>query len=129
MHSVTKYLAGHSDVILGATVTADTEAGRAAHERLPAPPAVHGAIAGPMEVWLALRGLRTLHLRVERASANAAELARRLAGHPAVERVRYPGLGRDRRDRGAPAASRPPSGSPRRPGCGCTRRAWVASSR
>ena len=46
-----------------------------------------------MEVCLALRGLRTLPLRVERASANAADLARRLAGHPCVQRVRYPGLG------------------------------------
>ena len=46
-----------------------------------------------METWLGLRGIRTLHLRMERATANAAELARRLATHPAVERVRYPGFG------------------------------------
>src|SRR5207342_2035062 len=48
---------------------------------------------GPFEAWLALRGLRTLHLRLERAQANAAELARRLADHPAIDEVRYPGLG------------------------------------
>ena len=93
MHSVTKFLAGHSDVILGATVTADTDAGRAAYERLSHHRLIHGAIAGPMETWLALRGMRTMHLRVERASANAADLAGRLAGHPCVQRVRYPGFG------------------------------------
>jgi len=93
MHSVTKFLAGHSDVILGATVTADTDAGRAAYERLSHHRLIHGAIAGPMETWLALRGMRTMHLRFERASANAADLAGRLAGHPCVQRVRYPGLG------------------------------------
>lgn len=52
-----------------------------------------GAIAGPMEAWLALRGLRTLHVRFERACDNAAQLATRLAEHPVVERVRYPGFG------------------------------------
>jgi cystathionine gamma-synthase len=52
-----------------------------------------GAVPGPFEAWLALRGLRTLHLRVERAQANAAELARRLEGHPAIAEVRYPGFG------------------------------------
>jgi cystathionine gamma-synthase len=93
MHSVTKFLAGHSDVVLGATVTADTATGRAAHERLLHHRLIHGAIAGPVETWLALRGMRTMHLRVERASANAAELARRLAGHGKVQRVRYPGMG------------------------------------
>ena len=77
----------------GATVTADTDAGRAAYERLSHHRLIHGAIAGPMETWLALRGMRTMHLRVERASANAADLAGRLAGHPCVQRVRYPGLG------------------------------------
>ncbi|HEY6796303.1 MAG TPA: aminotransferase class I/II-fold pyridoxal phosphate-dependent enzyme [Kineosporiaceae bacterium] len=89
VHSVTKYLAGHSDVVLGAAVTAD-DATRAA---LRTYRTLHGAVPGPMEAFLALRGLRTLHLRVERSGANAAELARRLAGHPAVERVRYPGFG------------------------------------
>jgi cystathionine gamma-synthase len=93
VHSVTKYLAGHSDVLLGAVVTAPTDAGRALHERLLTHRSLHGGIAGPMEVWLALRGLRTLHLRVERAQASAVELAARLATHPAVERVRHPGWG------------------------------------
>ncbi len=93
VHSVTKYLAGHSDVVLGASVTAPTETGRALGNRLSRYRWLHGGIAGPMEVWLALRGLRTLALRVERAGSNAAELARRLEGHPAVDRVRYPGFG------------------------------------
>ncbi|GIG39677.1 trans-sulfuration enzyme family protein [Cellulomonas phragmiteti] len=91
VHSVTKYLAGHSDVVLGATVTDDP----ALHARLVAHRTTHGAIAGPFEVWLALRGLRTLALRVERAQANAGELARRLAEHAHVVEVRYPGLPHD----------------------------------
>lgn len=89
LHSATKYLAGHSDVIIGATITADD----ALHERLHTTRTLLGAIPGPMETWLALRGMRTLHLRLERATANAAELARRLDGHPTVDRVRYPGVG------------------------------------
>ncbi|MEO7070087.1 MAG: PLP-dependent aspartate aminotransferase family protein [Nostocoides sp.] len=93
VHSATKYISGHSDVILGVAVTAPTAAGRAAYERLASYRRTHGAIAGPMEVWLALRGLRTMHLRVERACANAAALVPRLEGHPAVTRVRYPGFG------------------------------------
>jgi cystathionine gamma-synthase len=88
VHSVTKYLSGHSDVVLGATVAAAD----GLHERLLRRRTLGGAIPGPIEVWLALRGLRTLHLRVERAGANATELARRLLGHPAVERVRHPSL-------------------------------------
>ena len=93
VHSVTKYLSGHSDVLLGAVVTPSTDAGRASRERLFTHRTLHGAIAGPMEVWLALRGLRTLHLRVERAGASALELAERLRAHAAVERVRHPGFG------------------------------------
>jgi cystathionine gamma-synthase len=89
VHSVTKYLAGHSDVVLGATVTADD----AIHERLHNHRTLRGAIPGPHETWLALRGMRTLHLRLERACANAAELAVRLAEHEAVTQVRYPGFG------------------------------------
>lgn len=88
MHSATKYLAGHSDVVLGVLVTADPDL-RAAieHQR-----AVLGAIPGPFETWLALRGIRTLPVRLERAQATAGVLAERLASHPAVKRVRYPGL-------------------------------------
>lgn len=88
VHSVTKYLAGHSDVLLGAAVTRDP----ALRERIHARRTVGGAIAGPFEAWLALRGLRTLALRVERAQDSAAELARRLQDHPAVLAVAYPGL-------------------------------------
>ena len=63
VHSVTKYLAGHSDVVLGAALADDDDL----HARLHAYRTLHGSIAGPFEVWLALRGLRTLALRVERA--------------------------------------------------------------
>lgn len=88
VHSVTKYLAGHSDVVLGAVVAASDELA----QRVRAYRTLHGAIPGPFEIWLALRGLRTLALRVERSQANAAELARRLAVHPAVVDVRHPSL-------------------------------------
>ncbi|HEY0117701.1 MAG TPA: PLP-dependent transferase [Cellulomonas sp.] len=91
VHSVTKYLAGHSDVVLGAALTSDERL----HARLHAHRTVHGAIPGPFEAWLALRGLRTLALRVERSQANAAEIARRLSGHPAVVEVRHPSLPAD----------------------------------
>jgi len=93
VHSATKYIAGHSDVLLGVTVVPDDSRGAAIGERLRRHRTLYGAIAGPLEVYLGLRGLRTLALRFERASANAAELAARLEGHPAVERVRYPGSG------------------------------------
>ncbi len=91
VHSVTKYLAGHSDVVLGAAVTGDPDL----RARLAAYRTTHGAIAGPWEVWLALRGLRTLALRVERSQRSAGVLAARLAEHPAVAEVRYPGLPAD----------------------------------
>ncbi len=89
VHSATKYLSGHGDVLLGAVVTRDDELYAVLKGRRD----LVGAIPGTLEAWLALRGLRTLHLRVERAQANAAELAHRLAGHPAIEEVRYPGFG------------------------------------
>ena len=89
VHSVTKYLAGHSDVVLGATVTTSDQI----HGRLHNHRTLRGAIPGPHETWLALRGMRTLQLRLERACATAAELAVRLAEHQAVARVRYPGFG------------------------------------
>jgi cystathionine gamma-synthase len=91
LHSVTKYLSGHSDVVLGALVTSD--AGLRAtllHHRT-----IHGGIAGPFEAWLALRGLRTLALRVERSQASAAVLAERLSTHPKVGSIRFPGLAAD----------------------------------
>ncbi|UMG93075.1 PLP-dependent aspartate aminotransferase family protein [Nocardioides sp. TF02-7] len=92
VHSATKFLSGHSDVVLGALVTADPE-GDEVHTALKGRRDLAGAIPGPFETWLALRGLRTLHVRLERAQANAAEIARRLADHPAVAEVRYPGFG------------------------------------
>jgi len=91
VHSVTKYLAGHSDVVLGAALADDPDL----HARLHAYRTLHGSVAGPFEVWLALRGLRTLALRVARSQASAAELARRLSEHAAVLEVRHPSLPAD----------------------------------
>lgn len=91
VHSVTKAIAGHSDVVLGALATRDPEL----RDRMHTYRTLHGNIAGPVEAWLALRGLRTLALRVERSWANALELAERLAAHPHVAAVRYPGLPTD----------------------------------
>ena len=89
VHAVTKYLAGHSDVLMGAVVTRDDQLFDVLKKRRD----MIGAVPGPMEAYLALRGLRTLALRVERAQANAATLADRLSAHPAVAEVRYPGFG------------------------------------
>ena len=89
VHSATKYLAGHSDVLMGAIVTRDDQLYDVLKQRRD----LLGAIPGPMEAYLALRGLRTLHLRVERAQSNAMELVKRLARHPAIGEVRYPGFG------------------------------------
>ncbi len=89
LHSATKYLAGHSDVQMGAVVTRQDELYAVLKGRRD----LAGAVPGPFEAWLALRGLRTLHLRVERAQANATDLAARLAAHEAVSEVRYPGFG------------------------------------
>ena len=89
VHSATKYLAGHSDVLMGAVITRDEELYGVLKGRRD----LIGAIPGAMEAFLTLRGLRTLHVRVERAQANAQELARRLGDHAAVEEVRYPGFG------------------------------------
>lgn len=93
VHSATKYLSGHSDVLMGAVVTPETERGRELRQRMLTRRSLHGAIPGPVEAWIVLRGIRTLAVRLERASANAVELAARLASHPAVTRVRYPDLG------------------------------------
>jgi cystathionine gamma-synthase len=91
VHSGTKYIAGHSDVLLGLAVTSRTEV----YELLRTRRTLHGGVAGSWDTWLALRGLRTLAVRLERAERNAGELARRLASHPRVERVHYPGLPSD----------------------------------
>ncbi len=88
VHSASKYLAGHSDVVLGVAVSNDADLTRRLREHR----STYGAIAGPFEVWLALRGLRTLALRVERSQANAADLAARLVAHPQVAEVRHPSL-------------------------------------
>jgi cystathionine gamma-synthase len=93
VHSLTKMLSGHSDVVLGAVVTRpddDATASAMAEAR-------HGfgAIPGPMEAYLALRGLRTYPLRLAQSQTSAQILAERLAGHPAVRRVRFPGLPSD----------------------------------
>jgi cystathionine gamma-synthase len=89
VHSATKYLAGHHDVLLGAVVCREEEA----HARIAEFRGRSGIVAAPDAAWLLLRSLHTLALRVERQSATALELARRLDAHPLVERVRYPGLG------------------------------------
>ena len=89
VHSATKYLSGHSDALLGVAVSKDLRL----VERLVARRTLHGSTPGALECYLVLRGLRTLVLRVDRAQTSARILAGRLAGHPAVERVRYPGSG------------------------------------
>lgn len=88
VHSASKAISGHSDVVLGAAVSRSAEILGLLKTRR----SLHGAIAGPFEAWLALRGLRTLAVRMERAQANAGVIAQRLTGHPAVTKVRYPGL-------------------------------------
>ncbi|MGD1093367.1 MAG: PLP-dependent aspartate aminotransferase family protein [Bryobacteraceae bacterium] len=88
VHSATKFLNGHSDMIGGVIVTREAELG----ERLAYLQNAVGGIAGPFDSFLALRGLKTLHLRMERHCSNAQELAEWMEGHPAIERVIYPGL-------------------------------------
>ncbi|WP_067452751.1 trans-sulfuration enzyme family protein [Actinomadura macra] len=88
VHSATKFIGGHGDIIGGATVFADP----AVHQRVWEHATELGATADPFAAWLAIRGLATLPMRVARQSASALDLARRLAAHPAVARVHYPGL-------------------------------------
>ncbi|MDX6465096.1 MAG: cystathionine gamma-synthase [Gaiellaceae bacterium] len=89
VHSATKYLAGHDDALLGAVVCRDARAADALRTFRTRT----GIVAAPDAAWLLIRGLKTLELRVRRQSATAADLAARLADHPKVETVRYPGLG------------------------------------
>lgn len=89
VHSATKFIAGHSDVLMGAVVTRSPELYDVLKKRRD----LVGNAPGPFEAWLALRGLRTLSVRLDRAQANARELVERLAVHPAIEEVRYPGFG------------------------------------
>lgn len=89
MHSATKYLNGHADVIGGALATArDDEL----WQRIRYVRGAGGAVPGPFEAWLLLRGMKTLSLRIAAASANAAAIAHRFHRHPAVSRLLYPGL-------------------------------------
>ena len=118
VHSATKYIAGHADVLLGAVVTRDDQL----YDVLKGRRDLIGAIPGTFETWLALRGLRTLHAaarpgrRPTRRSSS-----RRLGEHPAVGEVRYPGLRRDRRRSCSPSgADRGRPASPARRRCGCT---------
>jgi cystathionine gamma-synthase len=88
LHSTTKYLGGHSDVIGGFVATNDPTVA----ERLYFLQKSLGAVPGPFDCWLVLRGLKTLALRMERHTENAKQVAEWLAGHDAVESVLYPGL-------------------------------------
>jgi cystathionine gamma-synthase len=88
VHSTTKYMGGHSDVVGGALIAADDDLGArfAFHQN------AMGAIAGPFDAWLTLRGIKTLGVRMDRHCANAAAIAELLAAHPKVSAVHYPGL-------------------------------------
>jgi cystathionine gamma-synthase len=88
VHSTTKYLGGHSDVVGGALVTADAGLG----EQLAYNQNAMGAVAGPFDSWLVLRGIKTLGVRMDRHQDNAARIAEFLLGHPDVAAVLYPGL-------------------------------------
>jgi cystathionine gamma-synthase len=88
VHSTTKYLGGHSDVIGGAIVVSDMELG----QRLAFVQNATGAVSGPFDAWLVLRGIRTLGVRMDRHCANAERVAALLGGHPRVSQVFYPGL-------------------------------------
>jgi cystathionine gamma-synthase len=89
MHSVTKYLSGHSDVVLGSLSTKD----EALFTRLEQARRFNGSVPGPFEAWLALRGIRSFPIRFRAAEGNAKELVARLTQHPMVTKVRYPGFG------------------------------------
>ena len=89
MHSATKYLNGHSDVIAGVLATAQDDE---LWQRIRYVRGGGGAVLGPFEAWLLLRGMRTLHLRVAASCANALAIAHRLDGHPKLSHVLYPGL-------------------------------------
>lgn len=88
VHSTTKYLGGHSDVIGGAVILSDD----ALAERVEFQQFAAGAVSGPLDAWLTTRGIKTLEVRMERHGRNAQAVAEFLAGHPAVTAVHYPGL-------------------------------------
>jgi cystathionine gamma-synthase len=89
MHSVTKFLAGHSDVVLGSLSTNDS----ALFKRLDEARRFNGSIPGPFEAWLALRGIRTFPVRFRAAEKNAKQLVTHLQDHAKITKVRYPGFG------------------------------------
>jgi cystathionine gamma-synthase len=89
MHSVTKFLAGHSDVVLGSLSTND----EALYKRLEESRRFNGSIPGPFEAWLAVRGIRSFPIRFRAAEKNAQELVLRLSQHPKITKVRYPDFG------------------------------------
>jgi cystathionine beta-lyase/cystathionine gamma-synthase len=88
LHSATKYLGGHSDLVLGALVVNDKQLAEQLHFIQNAA----GAVPGPMDCFLCLRGIKTLHIRVERACKNAKKVAKFLQQHPKVKNVYYPGF-------------------------------------
>jgi cystathionine beta-lyase len=88
MHSVTKFLGGHSDVVMGALVTSDEEIAEEIYRIQNS----SGAVCGPMDSFLVLRGIKTLHLRVQRHSENGKVIAEFLKGHPQVDQVFWPGF-------------------------------------
>lgn len=88
MHSVTKYLGGHSDVVMGALATNDEEIASEIYRIQNS----SGAICGPQDAFLVLRGVKTLHLRMQRHCENAMEVAKFLSDHPAIDKLYYPGL-------------------------------------
>jgi cystathionine gamma-synthase len=88
IHSVTKWIAGHSDLLMGATVVKE----EVLYDKLQLARVLNGAVIAPFEAWLALRGMRTLAIRVKEACSSAELLAARLSEHPAISRVSYPGL-------------------------------------
>lgn len=88
LHSATKYINGHSDVILGAVITKKPKLG----EKLKFIQNASGAVPGPQDCFLTLRGIKTLHIRVERACKNAKQIAKYLQNHPKIANVYYPGF-------------------------------------
>jgi len=89
MHSVTKFLSGHSDVLMGSLSTKDPALLKRLHDSR----SFNGSIPGPFETWLALRGLRTFPVRFNKSQESAKTLVERLKTHPKISRVRYPGFG------------------------------------
>uniref|UniRef100_C5D7D0 cysteine-S-conjugate beta-lyase n=1 Tax=Geobacillus sp. (strain WCH70) TaxID=471223 RepID=C5D7D0_GEOSW len=88
LHSATKFLSGHSDVVAGLAVVKDEELAKQLYKLQNS----FGAVLGVQDAWLVLRGLKTLHVRLEQSSQSALKIARYLANHPKVEEVYYPGL-------------------------------------